>query len=81
MNADLCRKCVGRVSQTSVTVAAPRTVPRARLAPAQDDISPTKSSAHRVLFDFDCDFRRMEERVVDEAVVDGAFDAGAVLVG
>ena len=37
-------------------------------------------SAERVLFDFDFDLRRVEQRVVDEAVMDGAFDSGAVLV-
>ena len=34
-----------------------------------------------VLFDFERDFWWMQERVVDKAVMDGAFDAGAVLVG
>jgi hypothetical protein len=78
-----------------VTLAALRRVLRARFAPAQDDIfrkTITRSSlaltlckgplrAHSVFFNFDCDLRRVEERVVDEAVVDGAFDTGAVLVG
>ena len=32
-------------------------------------------------FDFDGDFGWVKQRVVDEAVMDGALDSGAVLVG
>jgi hypothetical protein len=47
---------------------------------SQDHISYELSRHNRGLLDLDCDLGWMKQCVVDQAVVDGAFYAGAVLI-
>ena len=64
----------------AVLIDAFRTVPRAGFAAAQDDIARERLRTHCVLFNIDRDLRRMQQRVMDQAVVDGPLHPGAVLV-